>query len=1060
MKMDEFQSEAVSAVGTNILVSASAGAGKTRVLVERLMKRCIEDRIAMNEILAVTFTEAAAAEMKNRIAAGLQEKLQSSSSSEEETWIRSQIILLEDADITTIDSFCLNLIKKYYSVIGLDPASASSILDESSQKAMMETAFYQAVASCQDNDPDALMYVLNTTSTRPEDYDTLKTTIFNIKSLAEQYSDPEEWLDRMAESYSDIHHLNDLPHPVYEGFFQQLRFYFNSIQELMEEMRALAEQSEKVIKKINDLESAYTLFMNCQQALKEENYDQFRELFLMFGAEQKTPSDSKAEAYTSARDQMYETCAKLTAILYDSDTLISDINELLPTARLLSKLTSLTISGYREEKRRRAVMDFTDMEQYAWEILIANDREVAKLYRARLKEVMVDEFQDTSLLQDQIITAIANEGTIFRVGDVKQSIYRFRGARPALMRGLMNDPSIKNITLCHNYRSRSTIIEYSNLLFSRLMNIEGCEDRYTEQDIVTPGTSAQCNPDTPPIQLVLINMPEPLASQEDSDEQRIKGKQAKAEWIASEMIRLHELGYRWNDFSVLVRSHAEKIELARVFEQCGLPYDIDTRQGFYNSDLCQYILALLRCAVNPEDELSLLCVLCGEMYSFTDEQLAQLKLNHGSVRDGIRNEYPDVLPWISSLYDISRYSIPGMLDEIAFHNSFYEHLAPKDRANFDFLYERAVASASHHITIYDLIETMETGAEERSSNASCRSKDDDVVTVSTIHQSKGLQYKVVFLWSTGGNALLDTTAECILDSEIGYGLKHYDLPFHTSRPSIFRIAATYRQNIADVEEYSRVLYVALTRAEERMYIVDTADDALPYRDKLTMRDLMRRKGITGLITAAMKEQPGLYEVHTVPLEAPLVLEQTEPKYVEELPHFLGNAVTLPPVRRPSTHELRFLPDLEPGSSSRGSTYGTLIHETIAGLPNRLWTTNDFDTDVLRPHDVEAILNFGMSDLYHEALNMTIYKELPFYTEDPNTKERMMGVMDFVGVSDEKILLIDFKTDALPLSEIKTRYSDQLNAYRSALSLLYPGRPIQAYAWSFHNRSAVEINEAG
>ena len=1059
MEMDVNQRLAVETTGKNILVSASAGAGKTRVLVERLVKRCVKDRIGMDEILAVTFTEAAAAEMKNRIAASLQELSINPSSEEEEEWIRKQIVLLSNADITTIDSFCLNLIKKYYSVIGLDPAVTRNVLDESSRQTLLDEAFQKALIRHNAIHHDELLYLLKTSSPRSEDYDTLKTMITSIIDQCQQHESASEWLSRIRVSYDNIRSLNDLPEEASSAFFDRLKFEYDAICTLLDQMIQLASSSEKLSKKAKDLKEAQNLLLSCSDALNDHNYDHFRQLFLAFGADQKTPADTKAAEYTELRKYFYKKCDTLTGILYDSDVLIKDIKDLSPVVHLLCDLCEDTMTTFQKAKLETASMDFVDMEHYAWEILKRNNWEVARLFKNRLKEVMVDEFQDTSLLQDSIIKAVAPEGTIFRVGDVKQSIYRFRGARPALMRSLMSDPDVFNITLDHNYRSYEKIIRFSNLLFSRLMNLGG-EDAYTDRDIVSPGTERQNQPDSQPIQLILIQKTEPDEQEEDEsldkESEAIKDKTMKAEWIANEMIRLHENGRHWNEFAVLVRSHAEKSILRRVFNAAHIPALIDVREGFYNSDLCLYILAVLSCITDPADDVALLTVLSGELFELPDELLAQWKLSCGSVRKGASLNRPDIFEWFSHLQETAEKSLCDVLNEIALYNRFYEKLRESEKANFDFLYEKTSAMSSSLFTLHDLKRMMETGTEEKSSAAVIRSRDDDTVTVTTIHQSKGLQYKVVFLWGSGKNPMMDSKNQLILDDSVGLGLKHYDLPWHTSRPSLFRIGAEHRQNIADVEEYTRVLYVALTRAEETMYIVDLKPNEQSYAEDLTLMHLAKRKGITGLITTAMTQVSELYEVHHVYPEELMRAPSLETRYTDILPQYDNDYPVLGALLRPSEHEIDALPSLSPGELSKGTRYGTMIHETIASLPDRMWNKDDFSSDVLRETDIAHILAFGNSNLYQKALTMQIRKEMPFYAEDPENGSRLMGVMDFVAFGEDEILLIDFKTDSASMEEIRRRYSSQLNLYRRALQILRPGIPVTAYAWSLHNSEAIEI----
>ncbi len=1069
MEMDTRQAQAVQTTGSDILVSASAGAGKTRVLVERLVSLCAEQQIGMNEILAVTFTEAAASEMKNRAAARLQEIAERETDEAKKQWLASQMVLLADADITTIDSFCLNVIRKYFSVIGLDPATADNIVDDSLKKQMLEEAFTEALEVIGAQNPDGLLALLETYSPRSEDYEEIKKMVLSLKDLADRSSDPEAWLRGHAQVFSGIHTMDDVPQEIREAFFDRITLSWEAADRSFEEMVRLTDNDAVPQKQRTQVLEAQNLFRSTEAALRAQDYDAFRSLFELFGSSQAAPS-AKPAGYSEARDAMVDACKKITSVLYSSDVLLRDMREIGPHAEILSELTVCTMQTYRRIKQENACMDFTDMEQYALDILNRNDQEVAKLYRARLKEVMVDEFQDTSYLQNEIINTVAAPGTVFRVGDVKQSIYRFRGAKPALMRGLAAVPAMCRITLNHNYRSSSKIITFSNLLFERLMNIDGGEDVYGAEDTVTPGSASQTAAGDPPIRMILLEEPEDAdageaggetedAADEPAAEESFSAKERKAGWIASKMIELHAAGSRWNSFCVLVRSHAEKITLARIFEHCGIPYDIDTRQGFYNSDLCLYILALLRVITDPSDTLSLLTVLSGELFDFQDETLAQLKLRNGLLARGVRKEYPEIEEWFHELRAHLHEGMPALLDRIALYRGFYEKLPDAGKANFDFLYEKTLRAAEKRFTVYDLIRMMEGGADEKSSNATCRSKDDDVVTVTTIHQSKGLQYKTVFLWSTGSNRMMDSMNALIPDIDIPFSLKHYDMPWHTSRSSLARMAAEHRQNIADIAEYIRVLYVAVTRAESALYIVDLAKCEQPYCPVITLSELCRRKGITGYITAAMRPVPGLYEVEHVTFDTLSSIPGTLPSYVPSLPRCTVREPNVLPVIRPSETEFTSLPPLNPGSVSRGTRYGTLIHETIAALPNRLWTEEDFDHDALRPGDIEAILDFAQSDLYRKALTMDIRKELPFYAEDPKTGQPVTGVIDFAAFGEDEILLIDFKTDAMSTDEIKRHYSGQINIYRRALQLLCPGIPVHAWAWSFHNRTAVEIPES-
>ena len=515
MNMDVYQEMAVRSTGQNILVSASAGAGKTRVLVERLIKRCLEDRVGMDEVLAVTFTAAAAVEMKNRAAKTLQERLQTVNDPQQAEWIRKQMILLDSADITTIDAFCLTIIQKYFSVIGLDPATASNVMDEASVNKYKKAAFFKALQIYDEEHHDMIISLTEMFSPRSEDYETLQGMVDTIIKHADNSFDPEQWISNARLYAAPVKRLSQLPDEIQTYFYAAYQLMLDTILFHYEDMLKYAPDSDKVMKKYDDLTNAGNQLRNCRQYLESRNYDMFRESFCTFGEMYAaTPADTKNIPYKNARDAFYKACDKLSAQLFDSSILISDHNECSSVINALCDIASLTRTLFTEAKRQDACMDFGDMERYALEILNANDQAVSKLYRSRLKEVMVDEFQDTSVLQNEIIKLLAVPGTIFRVGDVKQSIYRFRQAKPSLMRSLMDDPDTLQITLEHNYRSMDTIVNYCNRLFQRLMNTEGCQDSYLERDTVTVGTERQKATDGVPVRFVLINDQEDAAEEE------------------------------------------------------------------------------------------------------------------------------------------------------------------------------------------------------------------------------------------------------------------------------------------------------------------------------------------------------------------------------------------------------------------------------------------------------------------------------------------------------------------------------------------------------------------
>ena len=1052
MNMDVYQEMAVRSTGQNILVSASAGAGKTRVLVERLIKRCLEDRVGMDEVLAVTFTAAAAVEMKNRAAKTLQERLQTVNDPQQAEWIRKQMILLDSADITTIDAFCLTIIQKYFSVIGLDPATASNVMDEASVNKYKKAAFFKALQIYDEEHHDMIISLTEMFSPRSEDYETLQGMVDTIIKHADNSFDPEQWISNARLYAAPVKRLSQLPDEIQTYFYAAYQLMLDTILFHYEDMLKYAPDSDKVMKKYDDLTNAGNQLRNCRQYLESRNYDMFRESFCTFGEMYAaTPADTKNIPYKNARDAFYKACDKLSAQLFDSSILISDHNECSSVINALCDIASLTRTLFTEAKRQDACMDFGDMERYALEILNANDQAVSKLYRSRLKEVMVDEFQDTSVLQNEIIKLLAVPGTIFRVGDVKQSIYRFRQAKPSLMRSLMDDPDTLQITLEHNYRSMDTIVNYCNRLFQRLMNTEGCQDSYLERDTVTVGTERQKATDGVPVRFVLINDQEDAAEEESPQK-----KELKAMWIAGEMKRMvEEEGRNWKDFAVLVRSHHDKPVLRNVFDRFGIPYDIDAREGFYNSILCSTIRSMLEWMLDRTNMTAGLAVLTSSFCGLDDADLAHLKTGYRSVLTGVRNVYPEIMEEMDELWNVScTYGITALLTQIALRHHFYDTLPAKEKANFDYLFETAVILEENQGTVYDLLERMQAGTDEKSSDAVSRGKDEQVVTVTTIHQSKGLQYDTVFLWSTEQAKFSDASSALMADDDLYLSIDHYDMPWRVKRPAAARIASAHKNNLEDIEEYSRLLYVALTRAEKRLIIVDAVKKEQEYRDEITLPVLAARKGMSGLILSAMKDVPGLFRIEHLEAENVSQPLQRSSEFVSELPHFKGEADYFAPVMTPSQTEFTSLPDLEMSRRKNSIAFGTRVHEIISALPDRPWTAEDIDPTGLTQEDIMHILAFSDSQLYRKALTMDIYKEYPFYIE--NKEIRMHGVIDFYAVNETEVLLVDFKTDHTDMNTLVSRYSAQLSAYRRALQQIYPGHTVKAFIWSLQNDTSAEI----
>jgi ATP-dependent helicase/nuclease subunit A len=1054
-KNDPEQQLAIDTVGTNILVSASAGAGKTRVLVARLTKRIVKDHIRLSSILALTFTDAAAQEMKKRLSDSLHEEYEKETDTEQKDWLYSQIIELEAASITTIDSWCTSVLKKYISVIGLDPAMTDNILSSGNEQILLDASFHDAYAELCSKEPDTALKLAEYFSGRSEDYEELKKAVGKINDHALSSMNPEKWYREAETSYTPASSLSSMNKDVLDRFYSHLSIGLERDESLVRKAQSLIGEDSKA--KPEGYLPKFAAIANCRNAVKERSYSSYC-TFLDSLVLTATPADTKNLEYTKARKAFTDLEKKMLSERYPEELLVQDHNEMNQVCTALVQLSRSTYLNYMRKKQAQKAMDFSDMERYTYDVLRANDHAVADIIRDSLQEITIDEFQDTSELQNEIIDLIARKDNVFRVGDIKQSIYKFRQAKPSLMRSLMKDPDTMQITLRHNFRSMQSIVDFSNHLFSRLMNIDGMENVYSEQDTVSIGREDQKEAEPVPAVFALLQTDSAgtetdTDSTDEAEEESYSSKEMKAGWIAETImdIKKKDPSLSFHSFAILLRSHQDKRYLRSAFDQRGIPYHIDMREGFYRSDLCLSVLSFVSLMIAPDDSISLASVLTSGMYRFTDEQLSAVAAASSSLVKGIHDTRPDIYEDIEALHHTADlYGCAAMLKELSLKHDYYNSLNSAQKANFDYLYENACRW--NCASLADFMEILQAGQDETSSEASSRGKDDDVVEVTTIHQSKGLQYPIVFLWSSSQNCFQDRKNAVEIDQDLHIGLFHLSLPYREKRETVQRIAVDQKSDTEDIEEFIRILYVAVTRAEKRLFIVDTEPKNFTYQD-VDQGLLSSRKGMTSLILNAMKDDPLLKVIHCTSIGV-TAADSTDKKYANTLPSLSIHPKIIKPITTPSETEMSSIFPIDRNTSVSGTGYGTCMHETAELLPNRIWTMEDLKAYDLKDNDKKKLISFSESDLYQKALTMEIHKEFPFYVETDT--ERLTGTMDFCAVNDHEVLLIDYKTDNASAEEIRKRYSSQLNTYRKALEHLYPDHTIAVYAWSFHNDEPILI----
>ncbi len=1050
MKRSPEQLAAINTVGKNIILSASAGAGKTTVLIARLMKRILEDGVNVDEILAMTFTDLAATEMKKRLAKALQEEYQRN----HDERIYRQIALLASARISTIHSFCLSLVKDYAYVLGISQKRANSICDEASSKIYQSQALDIVLDEAYKKAHPAFLNLVQILHNRPEEDTFLRETILDLSSKLEAKIDPTQWLNQIKSSYRRYNHLSELDEPYRSAFFQVLRDDMTSLTDSLNQFKLsltldeLQDESKFQIKHLEDSIVQATL------ALDTFNYHTFHHALIILGSLTAKPLRGLEENTKNMRDQFYDTVKSVVTHYFKEEDYLRDIEYLKePISALIDCVEHFNLI-YQSIKEEAQVLDFSDMEKMALQILKHPDFDVSDQLRNQIKDILVDEFQDSNEVQDELVECISRGNNVFRVGDVKQSIYRFRNARPQLMKGLIQstNPSDLTLYLSNNYRSKESIVEFNNQLFSNLMNIQGLDSSYSPQDTVKIGVDSQLGGET--IELHLIN------ELEESDEETIKLDRIKANHIAQTIIKMRKENIypHWKDYVVLVKSHRTKLELKKAFDAYHIPNFIDVKAGFYLSSSVQDVLQVLRFCLDPRDDLSLVGVLLSSFFEFDENKLAQLRIvSQNSLTDGFRLNYPNEYASLMELVRQANYKrLSEFLNILYEFNGYYtHHIDTQQRTNLDLLRVKAISLDEENFSLIEFIQMVEAIQDEKTSEAIPVSQEDDVVKVLTIHQSKGLEWPVVFVLGTKQFMNHNSSSLIHYDNDIGIAMNTILLPERYKRDNPMSLGIKHKILREEKEEALRVWYVALTRAEKKLIIVDKNHKNLE-KSQLNLDLILGNRGYTFLTHAAGREiydifkikeiDPSTIESHTMPTPPPT------PPFT-----FINTHQDSIVFRRPSAHEFKTsTTNLDLDYFNDGKERGTRLHRLIEQLPLNDWSKEKIlELDPNSTEDeIEALLSFYHSDWYTKMKTINCYKEFPFVYQSNN--EIVRGIMDILANDEKTVYCVDFKTDRhLSEQELIEVYSSQLNDYRTAIQLVYPNHHIRTGIYSFRYQKVIE-----
>ena len=860
------QKLAIEDRGGELLVSAAAGSGKTRVLTERLMRWITEGDAprSIDNFLIITFSTAAAAELRSRISEELSARAAADPGSKR---LRRESALVRRAQIGTIHSFCSALLREYAGRAGIAPDFAIADEDRARElrRLSLETVLEAAYAEAE----PGFIQLADTVGAGTDDR-RLESLVLELHGKLQSHARPGDWAARQSELFeTGAEDAADTPwgRELLESAADELLWWAGEFDELVRSLAGFEKMGKAYVPSFS--ETASSLRGAAKRAA--EGWDALREAlpieFPRLGTLRGGGEDPELAERAKARREACKKAAKRLekGFTLPSAQLLRDMRATAPAMRALLKLVGDFDAEYTRRKRRRSLLDFADLEHLAARLLTEPDgspTETAREVSRRYAEVMVDEYQDVSLVQDMIIRAVSDSGRrLFMVGDVKQSIYRFRLADPTIFlkkyESYADAPQPEGVPrrvfLRESFRSRGEVVDAVNAVFGCLMSKGLGEMEYDERARLRAGLEY---PGVVPVP-ELVAVPLPGA---DEDEERPDKIEVEAAYAARMMRRLVETGAKiseggalrplgYGDIAVLLRSvNVSGPVWRRVLAREGVPVEAGQSGGFFEAPEVAVILSLLAVIDNPRQDVALISVLRSELFGFTNDELTEIRLMSGegdfyaalSARAQVSEKARAFLDTLARLRDFARDSeLATLIWEI------YESLgcmalcsAMRDgegrRARLLRLFELA---RSFETTgwrglrrFLDWLRSMRERGEEPAF------PDEDgggAVRIMSIHRSKGLEFPVVFIGDTARQFnRSDLRGSVLVHPELGLGPKFTDAARGIEYPTLARRAVANRLERELLSEELRLLYVAMTRARERLFITCTFADPQKTMDKL------------------------------------------------------------------------------------------------------------------------------------------------------------------------------------------------------------------------------------
>ena len=862
-KLTNEQQAAVDSRGRSLLVSAAAGSGKTKVLVERLFSYVEREGANLDDFLIITYTRAAASELRGKIAKALNERMERDPGNYH---LRQQMLRVYRADIKTVDAFCTSLLRENCHLLGEDARGHAlrpdfRVLDENEAEVLRGRVLARTLEDFYDHLTSGGTLLADTLGAGRDD-SALEQLVLELHAKLQAQPYEDKWLDAQRAFWRAVpEKIEETPYGkiLLNEVGRKARHCKSLLQRAAQEMCANDALNQKYAPAF--LDASYQL--EALEGKIAQGWDAARGVTIAF-PRLAAVKDSDGGEMKARMKGLWDNCKETVkgfAELFaaSSDEAVEDLRTMAPAMLALIDLTADFSRRYNEEKRRRNAADFSDQEHEAIRLLVAENgepTELAALVSTRYREIMVDEYQDTNEVQNRIFDAISCKGeNLFTVGDVKQSIYRFRLADPRIFLQHYNtwpplaaadEHESAKLLLSRNFRSRKEVLEATNFVFRNVLSREMGELDYGEDEMLRPGASyaesSVCG-----AEFHLLDLPT------QTGEHRVRASEAEAAFVADYIRNMLSSKFpvqdnktrelrpvREEDIVILMRSPSTRLlDYRRALESRGIRCAADAGEDFFASMEIAVLFSFLQVIDNPRQDVPLIAVLRSPLFGFVPDELAALRSQQrtGDFYDALLlsedGHSKAFLAVLQSLRDSAAHlSVRELLSEIyrkcnvlgifgAMHRG-----AERKENLLAFLELSEDFARTGRQGLFDFVRTLREQLASGEAAAMQTTHASSGVRIMSIHKSKGLEFPVVILSDLARRfSNMDFQSSVLVHPQLGLGPVCVDARRHIQYPTIARQALERTLRREAKAEELRVLYVAMTRAKEKLVMVHTQANA-------------------------------------------------------------------------------------------------------------------------------------------------------------------------------------------------------------------------------------------